>query len=71
MEMLVQIKDDIYPNGHPKNIYVHKSCRQLIKEAYPYCPYCGKKITHIKLMDNCGYKERLTKFLENKGFICE
>lgn len=69
MEKMVQITENIYLNGHLRNMYRHKSCKP-VREVYPYCPYCGKKITHIKFLDN-RFKEILVGIYESKGFVCE
>lgn len=67
MERWVELEDGGYPDGFPKFIYRHELCEKgaTTNEAYPYCPYCGKKITHI----NTVYKE--FNFIFEKEFIVE
>ena len=69
MEKWIEMEDGAYPDGFPKSVYKHNSCESVSK-AYPYCPYCGKKITHIKLLDTV-FKECSISFFKSKGFICE
>ena len=64
MEKWIEIEDGAYPDGFPKTKYKHRSCESVSK-AYPYCPYCGKKITHIKTI----YKE--FDFVWKDKFIIE
>ena len=64
METWIELADGSYPDGFPKAAYKHGSCTATVK-PYPYCPYCGNKITHIKTL----YKE-FDYIWENK-FICE
>lgn len=69
MERWIEIEDGTCIDGFPKSAYKHNQC-QSVGKAYPYCPYCGKKITHIKVLDDC-FKECSISFFESKGFICE
>ncbi len=72
-ERWIEMEDGTYPDGFPKNVYRHESCEvrgESVRKAYPFCPYCGKKITHIKVFDNC-FKECAISFFKSKGFICE
>lgn len=64
MEKWIEIEDGAYPDGFPKTKYKHGSCESVSK-AYPYCPYCEKKITHIKTI----YKE--FDFVWKDKFIIE
>lgn len=64
-ETWIEMEDGAAPDGFPKHIYKHKTCESVHK-AYPFCPYCGKKITHIRTAD-----KDFNWFWESKGFICE
>ena len=70
MEEWIELNDGAFPDGFPKSVYKHNSCGGVVGGAFPYCPYCGKKITHIKLLD-VGYEEYSKSFFESRGFICE
>lgn len=70
MERWIEKLSGYYPDGFPKSKYIHESCEHGVEQAYPYCPYCGKKITHIKLFDSC-LKKYAIEYLTKQGFICE
>lgn len=65
IERWIEMEDGVALDGFPKSRYKHNSCDSVAK-AYPYCPYCGKRITHIKTVD-----KDFNWFWERKGFICE
>ena len=64
-EVWIEMEDGADPDGYPKYRYKHNMCESVGK-AYPYCPYCGKKITHIKTADR-----DFDWYWEREGFICE
>lgn len=64
----LEIDDGIYPDGFPRSLYQHEGCETSgrINAVYPFCPFCGKKMTRIKTIFkgfDCIYK--------NAGFVCE
>ena len=69
MEMWIEMRDGTYPDGFPKTKYKHNSCESVSK-AYPFCPYCGKKVTHIKI-DNDSLASFSIGYFEEQGFIVE
>lgn len=66
VERWLEIDDGTYYDGIPKSLYKHETCKPVIS-VYPFCPYCGKHVTHVKLINNGLGKERL----ERMGYICE
>ena len=67
MQQWIEKCDGGYPDGFPRFKYVHESCEKsggTVATAYPFCPYCGKRITHIKLTDNSW-----AYLYEDAGFI--
>lgn len=77
MEKWIEIAYGGYPDEFPKSRWKHESCQSderyseyTVDSVYPYCPYCGKKITHVKLLKN-DFDEYMAMFLEELGYICE
>lgn len=73
MEKWIEIEDGMFPDGYPRTRYKHEFCQaneNTLGCVYPYCPYCGKKINHVKILKN-GFQEIVAEYLEEQGFICE
>lgn len=55
MEVWIEMEDGAYPDGYPKSVYKHEACNapkcKPVNNPYPFCPYCGDRITHKKLID--------------------
>ena len=68
----IEIEDGSYPDGFPKSRYKHETCKEdkAVERVYPYCPYCGEKMTHVKVL-RYGFEEYSIKQLTEKGYICE
>lgn len=58
------------PDGFPYSRYRHEQCGAKSECAYPYCPWCGKKVTHIRIL-RCGFEEFNEKHFKERGFIVE
>lgn len=70
MERWIEVYAGFAPDGFPETKYIHESCESKAEHAYPYCPYCGKKMTHIRIIDD-DFKECMVRYYTNDGFICE
>lgn len=70
MERWIEIYEGHSPDGFPRSKYIHESCKAKVEHAYPYCPYCGKKITNVKIIDD-SFKECMVEYYTDRGFICE
>lgn len=73
MERWIEEFDGCYPDGYPRSRYRHERCEvegKIVSSFYPYCPYCGKKITHVKVSKD-GFEQYKIKNLEKYGYIGE
>lgn len=73
MERYIEVADGGYPDGFPKSKWKHESCTEndgFISGVYPYCPYCGKKITNVRVLRD-GFEKWKNEHFEKHGFICE
>ena len=71
MEKWVEEFDGLYPDGYPRSKYRHESCEvkdKTINSYYPYCPWCGKKITHVKVLKD-DFEDYKIKHLEELGYV--
>lgn len=71
-EKWIEEFDGCYPDGYPRSRYRHAWCEvedKTISSVYPYCPYCGKKVTHIKILKD-GLEKYRIEHLEKQGYIC-
>lgn len=60
IERWIEIWDGSTPDGLPTSIFIHELCEadsKPVKDPYPFCPYCGKKITHIKFVNKDWHPE--------------
>lgn len=72
-ETWIEESDGGYPDGMPKSKYRHRLCEvenKTIEHVYPYCPYCGKKITHIKVLRD-GFEQVKMEHFKKQGYTCE
>lgn len=77
MERWIEIEAGAYPDGYPKTKYIHEQCEEKsigscksVESCYPYCPYCGRKITNVRVLKN-DFEEHSVLFWETRGFICD
>ena len=70
MERWIEEYAGAAPDGFPYSRYEHERCGEKSESAYPYCPWCGKRVTHIKILRN-GFEEFSTKHFKERGFIVE
>lgn len=73
MERWIEKFDGCYPDGYPRSRYIHDSCvveGRSFSSYYPYCPYCGKAITHIKVLRD-GFENYKIKKAKELGYVCE
>lgn len=73
MERWIEITDGIYPDGYPRTRYRHESCQaneMTLACVYPYCPYCGKRVSNVRILNN-GFQEIVADYLKEQGFIVE
>ena len=70
----IEIEVGAAPDGYPISRYRHESCKKegkfLVESAYSYCPYCGEKMTNVRVLKN-GLQKYLIDRLERQGFVCE
>lgn len=67
METWIELDDLGEPRPTDIMLYMHESCGGGTQHPYPYCPWCSKRITHVKPFENDDYS---IKFFNELGFIC-
>lgn len=70
MEKWIEIVKGYENDGFPRFAYIHDSCGKLSYAATPYCPLCGKRITHMDI-SHCGGLEISSVAIYKDKFICE
>lgn len=70
MERWIEYREGSYPDGFPKTKFEHESCGSVVDTTYPFCPHCGKKITHVRILKD-GFEDITTRIYRDKGFVCE
>lgn len=73
MERYIEEFDGCYSDGYPRSRFRHESCvvkDKTISSVYPYCPYCGKKITNVRVLKD-GFEKWKYEHFEKHGFIVE
>ena len=70
-EKWIEIYGKTVEIGFPNYEYVHNSCQGKVERVYPYCPWCGKEISHVKFLDDDLKELKIKSSICCTGFIRE